>query len=109
MIVETGDLQFQRITPATIVSRAATKGGARKLRRGGPENKNFALTPKLLSMPPQTPRMVAFFVGDQQRTRRNLDRVGAMTFFFVFGDQQTQKFLPLLPQEKNFAPLGTAF
>ena len=36
--------------------------------------------------------MVAFFV-EIKRTRRKLDRVGAMTFFFSFGDQPNPKIL----------------
>ena len=55
-----------------------------------------AAPPKQKFRPPQTAqhvhsnspcpcgifKMVTFFVGDQKRTRKKLDRVGTMTFFF---------------------------
>ena len=50
--------------------------------------------------------MVAFFIGDQQRTRRKEDLFGAISSFF-FGEQQ--KTWRKLDQPKNFGPPKTNF
>ena len=65
---------------------------------GGAETKGGqgAALPKLLSMFPKTLLTLAafsrwwlFFIGDLQRTRRKLDRVGAMTFFLFLEINRT--------------------
>ena len=79
-----------------------------QLRRGG-ANKNFAHL-KLLSMPPKLPSPLRhfqngdFFIGDQQRTQRKLDQVGAMAFrfFFFLEIKQPKNFGP--PPRKKFCP-----
>ena len=85
-----------------------------QLRRGG-ANKNFALL-KLLSMPPKLPLPLRhfqngdFFIGDQQRTQRKLDQVGAMTFRFLFFFWRSSNPKILVPPpERNFAPLRITF
>ena len=63
--------------------------------------------PQTAQHAPQTPLSLrhfqddGFFIGDQQRTRRKLDRVGAMTFFFEIN--HPKNFGP--SPQKHFAPL----
>ena len=85
-----------------------TKGG------GTPLNKNFAPI-KLPSMPAQTSLSLAavsrwwLFFENQQRTRRKVDQIHAITFFCFLRStenlvktRQTQKFWPL---RNKFCPL----
>ena len=88
-----------RVKPKTIKIGigAATKGSQGG---GALPNNNFA-TPQTAQHASQTPLTLAayfqdggFFFGDQQRTRRKLDRVNAMTFFFRDQQKTRRKLSP---------------
>ena len=82
-----GLLKFSWNYTCTRPQLWGAKGGS------APLNKNFAPPPKL-PFPCGSFRMVAFFFGNQQRTRRKVDRIGAMTIFFLRSTENSEKTRP---------------
>ena len=91
-----------------LITRATTRGAKGD---GAPLNKNFAPHPNCPACPPKLLFSLrqfqdgGYFFGNQERTRRKADQIGAMTFLFyclrsknLEKSRLTQKFWPTQKQ-----------